>query len=164
MSDRFHQALEPATIRIRRDDKGRPIHVHDGEEKLVYQVARAFPLSTPEDYVSLLDEDGKELGMIHHMGELDDSSKTIVAEELEKAYFIPRIKKILRLKEVYGGVTDFSVETDRGYRDFEVRGREGIRLMGLSRIIITDVDGNKYEVPDSRGLDSRSRSLLGWMV
>lgn len=164
MAQSFQIMLDPRKIRITRDPRGIPVLQEDDGEKIIYRVVRAFPLSSPHAYISLLDDDGKEIGMIQNLSELDPSSMEVIGEELEKAYFIPRIKKILMLKELYGGVTEFSVETDRGFRDFEIRGRDAIRLMGLSRVIITDVDGNKYEIPDNEVLDPRSRSLLGWMV
>ena len=85
-------------------------------------------------------------------------------EELEKAYFMPKIKKILRIKELYGGMTWFAVETDRGYREFEIQSKTSMRNLGLSRVIFTDVDGNKYEIPDITHLDARSKSFYNWLA
>jgi len=121
-------------------------------------------LTGPEKYISLADEEGKELGMIRQLKDLDPSSKKILEEELERAYFVPVIKRILAVRELYGGVTDIAVETDKGYREFELRSKDTIRFVGLSRIMITDVDGNRYEIPNMGALDARSKSLIEWMV
>lgn len=156
--------LDPGQIEIRRDGSGKPSIVIGGEEKSVSRFIRSFPLTSPNTYVSVWDEDGNELGVIENVRKLDESSRKVVDEELEKAYFMPRIRKILRVKELYGGITEFSVETDRGYRDFEIHGRSAVRMMGASRVVITDVDGNKYEIRNLKDLDSRSKSLFGWVV
>jgi len=156
--------LDPTKIRIIRDSHKRVLLKVGEEEKVVYRVMRSFPLTGPEKYLSLADEEGKELGMIRQLKDLDPSSRKILEEELERAYFVPIIKRILAVKELYGGVTDIAVETDRGYREFELRSKETIRFVGLSRIMITDVDGNRYEIRDMGAMDARSKSLIEWMV
>jgi len=156
--------LDPTKIRIIRDSHRRVLLKVGEEEKVVYRVMRSFPLTGPEKYLSLADEEGKELGMIRQLKDLDPSSRKILEEELERAYFVPIIKRILAVKELYGGVTDIAVETDRGYREFELRSKETIRFVGLSRIMITDVDGNRYEIRDMGAMDARSKSLIEWMV
>jgi len=156
--------LDPTKIGIIRDSHKRVLLKVGEEEKVVYRVMRSFPLTGPEKYISLADEEGKELGMIRQLKDLDPSSRKILEEELERAYFVPIIKRILAVKELYGGVTDIAVETDRGYREFELRSKETIRFVGLSRIMITDVDGNRYEIRDMGAMDARSKSLIEWMV
>lgn len=156
--------LDPTKIRIMRDSHKRVLLKIGDEEKVVYRVMRNFPLTGPEKYLSLADEEGKELGMIRQLKDLDPSSKKILEEELERAYFVPVIKRILAVRELYGGVTDIAVETDKGYREFELRSKDTIRFVGLSRIMITDVDGNRYEIPNMGALDARSKSLIEWMV
>ena len=156
--------LDSKAIKIYRDEKGR-LMLKDGErERQIYRAARSFPLTAPDQFICLFDEDDKEIGIIRDINELDESSRQLLREELEKAYFMPKIKRVLSVKEVYGGVKDFSVETDRGYRDFEIHGLNSIKILGLSRVIITDVHGNRYEIPDLRDLDPRSRSLIEWVI
>jgi len=164
MSEMVQGLLDPNRIKVFKDSKGRPMIRVGEEEKMVYRFVRAFPLTSPDEFISVSDEDGKEIGIIRRLRDLDASSRAIVQEELEKAYFMPKIKRILKVKELYGGMTDFSVETDRGYREFECHGRSAVRWVGASRVVITDVDGNKYEIPDLKELDPRSRSLFGWVV
>ena len=160
----MQEFLDPTKIRIIRDSHKRVLLKVGEEEKVVYRVMRNFPLTGPEKYISLADEEGKELGMIRQLKDLDPSSKKILEEELERAYFVPVIKRILAVRELYGGVTDIAVETDKGYREFELRSKDTIRFVGLSRIMITDVDGNRYEIRDMGALDARSKSLIEWMV
>lgn len=133
----------------------------EGEAKEYSEVRplAAFPLSDTEHYISLTTEDGKEIGIIQNPGELDPESQKVLAEELAKVYFLPRILKINKIKEEYG-VTRWEVETDRGPRAFDVRSRHDVRLLGGRRVIIKDVDGNRFEIPDYGKLDPKSMSLL----
>ena len=156
--------LDSRAIKVFRDEKGRLILKNGDQEKQIYRAARAFSLTAPDQYICLFDEDDKEIGIISNINEIDESSRRLLREELEKAYFMPKIKRVLSVKELYGGIKDFSVETDRGYRDFEILGLNSIKILGLSRLIITDVHGNRYEIPDLRALDPRSRSLVEWVV
>jgi hypothetical protein len=82
-----------------------------------------------------------------------------LAEELEKSYFIPQIKRITNLEEKYA-ISHWEVETNKGIHTFSVQNREEIRLLSSGRVIIKDSDGNRYEIPDYRKLDSKSLAFL----
>ena len=59
------------------------------------------------------------------------------------------------------GATYWTVETDRGRREFVVRHmRDNAHYLSATRLLITDVDGNRFEVPDMSKLDSESYDLL----
>jgi len=163
MSEAEVEYFKPDKIRIRRDQRGQVVLKRDDGEVQLSRILRSFPLTKTNSYISLWDEE-KELGIIHRIGDLDKKSQVTLNEELEKAYFMPRIKKILRIKELYGGMTWFAVETDRGYREFEIQSKHHMRHIGLTRVIFTDVDGNKYEIPDVTHMDARSRSFYNWLA
>lgn len=164
MSADVDNTLDPNEVDIHLGESGKPIIRIGDEEKIVSRFIRSFPLTSPNGFVSIWDEEENELGVIKNVGELDESSRKVLNQELEKAYFMPKVRKILRVEELYGGITEFSVKTDRGYRDFEIHGRSAVRMLGANRVVITDVDGNKYEIPNLEDLDSRSKSLFGWVV
>jgi hypothetical protein len=163
MSVTESEYFDPEKIRIRRNDQGNIILIEGDEETQVSRVVRSFPLTKLYSFISLWDEKD-ELGMVHRLKDLDKTSRMTLREELEKAYFMPKIKKILRIKELYGGMTWFAVETDRGYREFEILNKNSMRHMGLTRVIFDDVDGNKYEIPDVTHMDARSRSFYNWLA
>ncbi len=154
--------LDTRNIAISRDENGRLILSSGGTTTVVSRAVRSFPLTAAGKYVSLWDDE-TEIGVIRNTKDLDPGSRHVLAEELEKAYFMPQITKIVKIKELYGGITEFDVETDRGYRQFSIQNKNQIRHIGLTRALITDVDGNKYEIADVRTLDSRSRSLFSWL-
>jgi hypothetical protein len=163
MSATESEYFDPEKIRIRRNDRGNIILVNEDRETPVSRIIRSFPLTKLNSFISLWDDD-KELGMVHRLKDLDKTSRMTLREELEKAYFMPKIKKILRIKELYGGMTWFAVETDRGYREFEILNKNSMRHIDLNRVIFDDVDGNKYEIPDVTHMDARSRSFYNWLA
>jgi hypothetical protein len=163
MSATEQEYFNPEKIMVRRDPQGRIVLTNDGQEITVSRIIKSFPLTKSGSFISLWNG-GNEIGIIHHLQDLDKTSQSTIREELEKAYFMPKIKKILRIKELYGGMTWFSVETDRGYREFEIQSKTSMRHIGLTRVIFTDVDGNKYEIPDITHLDARSKSFYNWLA
>jgi hypothetical protein len=163
MSATESEYFDPEKIRIRRNDQGNIILINEDRETPVSRIVRSFPLTKLNSFISLWDDDN-ELGMVHRLKELDKTSRMTLREELEKAYFMPKIKKILRIKELYGGMTWFAVETDRGYREFEILNKNSMRHIGLNRVIFLDVDGNKYEILDVTHMDARSRSFYNWLA
>ena len=87
----------------------------------------------------------------------------VLEEELAKRYFLPQIRAVYDLKS-HMGVMTWEVETDRGRRQFEVRGRDNVRHLPGSRLVLRDVDGNRYEISDYRALDAKSLDLLEQFV
>jgi hypothetical protein len=159
--------LDPKGIRIYRDEFNRLRLRFDnpegnGEPPEV-EVVMGFPLTNSDHFVSLVEvKDGKkdkEIGMIEDIRKLDSKSRKILKAELKRAYFMPKIMKINRLKE-YHGVMKFDVETERGRREFETRYKEDIRRLSGGRVVIKDADGNRYEIEDYRKLDQRSINLI----
>lgn len=159
--------LDPKGMRIYRDEFNRLRLKFDkpegnGEPPEV-EVVMGFPLTNSDHFVSLVEvKDGKkdkEIGMIEDIRKLDSKSRKILKAELKRAYFMPKIMKINRLKE-YHGVMKFDVETERGRREFETRYKEDIRRLSGGRVVIKDADGNRYEIEDYRKLDQRSINLI----
>jgi len=101
----------------------------------------------------------KEIGVVQDIQKMCPESRKIVEEELEMMYFIPKIIRINRIRSERGSYK-WMVETDRGEREFDVQHREDIRIIESNRVIVKDVDGNRFEIPNYSRLDSRSRSML----
>lgn len=158
--------LDPAAIHLSRVTSGAVRMTIDGHDRsyLKVVVARAFPISEPGKYIGFLDGNGKDIGIVEDIQKLDKASRRIVEEELEKRYFMPRIVRIMRLDHEFD-VTYFEVQTDRGKRDFTVRGHsENCVEVAPFRYIIEDVDGNRFEIVDIRRLDRRSQDLLANII
>jgi hypothetical protein len=120
---------------------------------------RCFPLAAPDRQIVLLAGEERELGIIRDLGALDRKSREAIETELEIAYLMTRVQVIRSVRSRFG-VTTWELETDRGSRTAHVKERSDIRPLPDGRIILTDVDGVKYEIPPPDELDERSRSWL----
>lgn len=123
-------------------------------------IHRAFPFSYGDDYLSVRDKEGKEIGMIRTLVDFDQQTVSLISDELERRYFVPVITRIDRIKEEFGyGYWD--VQTTRGPRRFTVRGvQESVIPIAEQRILIIDVDGNRFEIPNTAELDPKSFKLI----
>lgn len=147
-----------AAIQIRQNNLGDLVLEREGEEPRVVKPVRALPLTDPDAWIGLMDEKGKPVHMVQSLKELDPDSRAVLLHALEQLYFLPRIVRIDEITEEYG-VLRLAVETDRGPRAFEVRTREHIRFLPDGRILLRDLDGNRYEIRRLADLDPRSRML-----
>ena len=128
------------------------------------EIKPAFPLSQIGRYLSLKhkDEEGEEheIGMIKDISDLDQQSRKVIDKALEKIYFMPKIIKIYEIEEEFG-FTRWEVKTKKGRRSFDIKSRrKDVRPYGNGRIIIHDIDGNRYEITDYTELDRESRKIL----
>lgn len=123
-------------------------------------IARAFPLSDPEHYIGLRDGADRDIGMLRSLDALDRESRAIAEEELVRRYFMPQVIRVRDVKEDFG-LTTWDVETDKGLRTFVVRHlRDAVQSLSATRILVTDIEGNRYEFPDVRRLDDKSYAIL----
>ena len=133
----------------------------DGEQSfLKTSVFRVFPLSHPNQYFSIQDNDGKEAGILKSLDNLDADSRRLIEQELHRRYFVPVIHRIRSVIERFGTV-EWNVDTDRGPWRFTTRDlRDNALRLGGGRYILPDVDENRYEIPDSSRLDFKSLAYL----
>jgi hypothetical protein len=53
------------------------------------------------------------------------------------------------------------VETDRGRRDFVTQNlQENALWFSCTHLLLLDVDGNRFEIPNLEGLDAKSRAVI----
>jgi hypothetical protein len=86
--------------------------------------------------------------------------RRVILEELRRRYFTPQITRVHSLKDEYG-ILYWDVDTTRGRREFVVRDvRENIREFAGGRMLITDVDGNYFEIADVDALPGKGVAEL----
>ena len=156
--------LDPKKLRIHKDEFNRlKLKIEGDREYPEINAIMSFPLTNSDHLISIIEVKGgkrdKEIGIVEDIRKLDSKSRKVLRSELKRAYFMPEITKVNRLKESHG-VMKFDVETDKGHRVFETRYREDIRKLPGGRVIIRDADGNRYEIKDYMKLDQRSASLI----
>ena len=117
----------------------------------------AFPFDMPQSYISVLDKDQKEIGMIRELSALSEDTQKILRGELARKYYAPRIKRILSVKERYG-FSYWHVDLEEE-KDFSFTVQDTYRSMlkvDHEHVFIIDVDGNRFEIPNVEELDRAS--------
>ena len=80
--------------------------------------------------------------------------------QLERRYFTPKVEKVLSVKEEYGMVT-WEVQTNRGTHQFIVRNiRDNTFPLGPNRLLMIDVDGNRFEFGNVGSYGSETYQVL----
>jgi len=147
-------------VRFRRAEDGTVLMRAGEEETPIATLVGAFPLTHPQGMIALRDLQGEEIGILDCVEGLDEESRKIVREGLERSYFMPRITDILDIQESLN-VVEWEVQTNKGPRSFEVRNvRKNIRRFGSRRLVIRDVDANRYEIRDWMQLPPYAQKLL----
>ena len=133
----------------------------DDRSYLTVKPAWAAPLTYPGRYLCLVDGKGKQIMMLAEpQKELTPDQWALVSNELTHRYLNGKVLKIHEAKEELGA-TYWSVETDRGHKEFVTQSlQENAQWLGPRQLLIIDVDGNRFEVPDVDALDPQSKKLL----
>jgi hypothetical protein len=121
---------------------------------------RAFPIQAPEDGISLVNLDGEEVVWIDALAAVQEPAQALLRTALAAREFMPAIVRIASVSSFSTPCT-WTVETDRGRTEFVLRGDEDIRRIGKDNaLLIADVHGIQYFVPDQFALDLHSRKIL----
>jgi hypothetical protein len=130
--------IDPAKARFYIENDNFLSLDYDGVKYKNVKLHRAMPFKLPDDYISVQDMESKELFLIRSL-----------SQHLKKRYFCPKITAIPSIKAKLGFLY-FEVDTDAGHKSFALRdATHNIRRIDDgARIIIVDVDGNRYEISD----------------
>jgi len=126
------------------------------------KVVRLFPFSDADRYISIrvYGDGDKEIGIIEDMSEMSEETQEILRRQLNLCYFTPVIKKIYNIKDEYG-YAYFHVMTDRGECKFTINmGSNAVAKLSDTRLIIQDVDENRFEIQDVEALSQKERRML----
>ncbi|MCI8530679.1 MAG: DUF1854 domain-containing protein [Lachnospiraceae bacterium] len=125
-----------------------------------------FPLTNPDEFISIreADEKAKEIGMIEKLSALPKDQQEMLREQIKLRYFMPIITKVLDVKDEYG-YAYWNVTTTFGSCRFttQMSGNAVIHLSD-SRLLVTDIDGNRYEIPDFYQLSVMERKKLDLFI
>jgi Domain of unknown function (DUF1854) len=120
---------------------------------------RAFPLTAPNEGISLVSTDGHELTWIDDLRMLDADAQAVLNEELAQRDFVPEITRLFSVS-TFSTPSIWTVETDRGPTTLILKGEEDIRRLGEGALLIAGSQGVQYRVRDRWALDRASRKLL----
>ena len=125
-----------------------------------------FPLTNPEEFISIreTDEKAKEIGVIRNLKDMKKEEQEMIWEQVRLRYFMPVIRKVMDVKDEYG-YAYWHVLTDFGVCRFTTHmGGDAVINIGGARYQITDIDGNRYELPDLYALTVMERKKLDLFI
>jgi len=131
----------------------------DGEVHEGVIPVHAFPVSAPQEGISLVTGDGHELVWIERLTDLPDTICALIQDELASREFIPEIHHIRHVSS-FATPSSWQVETDRGDTTFILKGEDDIRRLSHSTLLVADSNGIHFLIRDIQSLDSHSRKLL----
>ncbi len=122
-----------------------------------------FPVSEDTLFLSVRDatDEQKEIGIIKDWTNLSPASREAVAHELNLHYFVPKIKRILDIREELGFLY-WTVDTDKGPQEFVMRNSviRYAREVSPGHWLIIDVNEARHEIPSIQALDAHSQKLV----
>ena len=159
--------LTPANCRFFRSEGGlisMELTLPDKEpeqfERIV--VLRSFPISNPDEYISIREPatrrrgNGAEIGLIRDIRDFDEATVKLLNEELDRRYFTPELLKIYSLKEKFGYLY-CEAETSAGRITFVLNNPySNFRTLEDHRVLISDIDGNAFMIRDPENFDKAS--------
>jgi hypothetical protein len=122
-----------------------------------------FPISVPDQWVSLRGPDGEELACIEDPTALALDVQQLLTEELSRREFVPIIHRIVRVSG-NSEPCEWQVETDRGSTRFVLKSEDDVRRIGDHQILIIDAHGTRYQIPDLKHVDTKTRRIIEWYV
>ena len=152
------EAPHAGELRLERRSDGRLWLIRNGAATPV-RVNRSFPWSHPSLYLSLLDENDEEAGLVKDPADLDTDSRRVLEDALVEAGFVFEIIGVTAIEEEVE-IRAWRATTRQGPRSFQTRLDDWPRDLPGGGLLIRDVAGDLYRLGDVNALDKKSRDLL----
>jgi hypothetical protein len=145
---------------LHRDPFGKLV-MTDADGQVFEGVApvRAFPIQSPDEGISLVLGDGKEVAWIDRLDAMPEPARGLLREELEGREFMPEIACVKSVSSFATPCT-WHVDTDRGETQFVLKGEEDIRRIGAASLLIADNHGIHFLIRDMFNIDKTTRKIL----
>lgn len=156
---RFKEDLEKGPrVALERREDGQLWVRFDKDERAV-RVHRCFPWSEPGQFLSLRDRENREVALVTHMEELEAGSRKALEEALVEAGFVLKVIRITDVDEEVE-IRTWRVETAQGPRSFQTKRDDWPWEVPGGGIVIRDVAGDLYHVPEPHAMDEKSQKWL----
>ena len=138
---------------------------YNGEDYKHIVLRRIMPIEQPFHYISVADSENKEIGILKAVDDLPDVQRQVVIAELDNRYYSPEVLEVTDVQDKLGYV----------YLEMHLKNKQGreynkncaikdvsrnIRMLTDTSVIIFDVDGNRYIIPDVTLLNRNSMRKL----
>ncbi len=158
--------ISPSDTLFYESESGLLCLKYKGEDMGRISVLRMFPFMYEEEYLCIKSENysredmEKEIGVLRTLAEIPENQLKMVRRELAKRYFVPEITEVVKVSEEFGH-TMWEVKTTAGVREFTVTDMSSnVRNMGNNRVMLTDVYGNRYYIPDITKVEDKALKIL----
>lgn len=136
--------------------KNQFLYIRYGEAETRAQLYRQFPFELEWEFISVMNEEQEEIGIIRNVSLFDADIEGLLRDELRRRYYAPVIERVISIKERYG-FSYWKVHTPEGDVSFTLHDTyRSIIHAGQNRLILLDVNGNRFEIPDALALDRKS--------
>lgn len=133
---------------------------NDGEEIREFDrvfLHRDFPHELLYEYVSVLDDESREIGLIYSIDDFDSQTVAILKDEIAKKYYSPIIKEIKSVKERYGFSYWKVVCLDGRSVSFTMQDTfKNILHISDDSLMLVDVDSNRFTIESLSSLGVKS--------
>ena len=142
------------------NDNGFLIFTLKGEAKGRVKLIKTYPYSLSDEYICVHDLEDNEIGIIRNLNDLSPSSGEAAKRELSNRYYCPTVTAVKSIKERMGHFY-FETVVDGKDKSFTVRDiTRNLRHASDEALLIFDMDGNRYIIPDLEKIEPKSRRLL----
>ena len=131
-----------------------------GEYHKRVQLSRALPFSAPEQYICVADMEGKEIAVLESLDDFEAGQKELLEAELGIRYFYPIVTQVKSIKEKMGSYyLDLAIGEYKktiAVKDIS----KNLKQLGGGKIVLTDVDGNRFMIPDVYQIQKKSLQMM----
>ena len=145
-------------IALERAPDGRLLVITTGGPVAV-RLRQCFPWSEPHRHLSLRDDRDREIALVADPALLDPESRQAMELALAEAGFVLEVTRVVSVDEEVE-IRQWTVETKQGPRTFQTHLDDWPRVLPKGGLLIRDVAGDLYRLPDPKTLDRKSRELL----
>ncbi|MBQ9784031.1 MAG: DUF1854 domain-containing protein [Clostridia bacterium] len=140
--------------------KNQFLYVRYAEKEERVSLCRQFPFELEWEFISVMNEEQEEIGIIRNVSLFEGNGAELLTDELKRRYYAPVIERIVSVKERYG-FSYWKVHTPAGQVSFTLHDTyRSIIHAGQTRLILLDVNGNRFEIPDTSALDRKSHKKI----
>lgn len=161
---RLAPTLEARKVRIAENPDGTLTLKAGARTWKKVRVRLGRPLYRPSEFAVALEDHKGESAMVVNLVTLDKKSRDLLEAHRLRHNLTTKILRVDSLHHQFGS-SFWDVETEKGHRQFVIRGTtEHVRWLDDDRMLITDVQGNRFEIPSLNSLDRRSQNLISLIL
>ena len=159
--DLIMEFTPPRACYFYRNERGfLALKLNDDTQYKRVQLSRALPFTAPEQYICVTDMDDKEIAVLESLDLMDEATQELLREELGIRYFYPEVTQVKSIKEKMGS---YYVELCIGTHEKTIAVKDiskNLKQLGGGRLIVTDVDGNRFAIPNVYEIHKKSLRML----